>query len=296
MELRDIEIFLALAEELHFGRTAARLHVTQARVSQAIKKQERRIGAALFERSSRKVTLTPVGQQLYEDLRPIHRGLQDSLDRAAMAARGKTAELRLGMLSVNQNDLKPIFDLFSAHHPECELRVRYIDFGDPFGTLRRDELDMGIFWLPVREPDLTTGPVVFTEPVVLALAADHPLAERGWVTLEDLGDLTVMGGARPDYWRAGLVPTSTPSGRPVRIGPIVTNMLEMTPILASGEAVSPAHSHALRYYPHPQIAYVPITDAPLAQWSLIWRTSTETDLVRAFAQAVEDIGPLALDQ
>ena len=59
MELRDIEVFLTLAEELHFGRTAERLHVTPARVSQAIKKQERAIGAALFERTSRVVRLTP---------------------------------------------------------------------------------------------------------------------------------------------------------------------------------------------------------------------------------------------
>lgn len=62
VELRDIEIFLVLAEELHFGRTAQRLHVSQARVSQAIKKQERRIGAELFTRTSRTVHLTEVGQ------------------------------------------------------------------------------------------------------------------------------------------------------------------------------------------------------------------------------------------
>ena len=56
------------------------------------------------------------------------------------------------------------------------------------------------------------------------------------------------------------------------------------------------HSHARHYYPHPHIAYIPITDAPLAQWAFIWRTYTETDLVRAFAQAVADTGPLALYQ
>ncbi|MGI5524918.1 LysR family transcriptional regulator [Micromonospora sp. CA-259024] len=67
MELRDIEIFLTLAEELHFTRTAERLHVTQARVSQAIKKQERRIGAALFERNNRNVALTPIDQRLFDD-------------------------------------------------------------------------------------------------------------------------------------------------------------------------------------------------------------------------------------
>ncbi|MGW8882036.1 LysR family transcriptional regulator, partial [Streptomyces mirabilis] len=75
MELRDIEIFLTLAEELHFGRTAARLHVSPARVSQAIKKQERRIGGALFDRTSHHVRLTPLGRQLYDDLLPVHRGL-----------------------------------------------------------------------------------------------------------------------------------------------------------------------------------------------------------------------------
>ncbi|MGH3486399.1 MAG: LysR family transcriptional regulator [Actinopolymorphaceae bacterium] len=64
MELRDIEIFLTLAEELHFGRTAARLHVTTARVSQAVKKQERHIGGALFDRTNRAVKLTPLGVQL----------------------------------------------------------------------------------------------------------------------------------------------------------------------------------------------------------------------------------------
>jgi len=68
MELRDIEIFLTLAEELHFGRTAERLRVSQARVSQAIRRQERRLGVALFDRTSRRVALTPVGRRLREDL------------------------------------------------------------------------------------------------------------------------------------------------------------------------------------------------------------------------------------
>ncbi|MEV0247370.1 LysR family transcriptional regulator [Nocardia sp. NPDC050712] len=294
VELRDVEIFLALAEELHFGRTAERLHVTQARVSQAIKKQERHIGGALFERSSRRVTLTPIGKQLYEDLAPLYRGFQESLRRATAAARGKTTTLRLGMISTNQAELKPLFDLFTARHPECETQVRVIGFDDPFGPLRRDEVDVSILWLPVREPDLTTGPVAFTEPVVLALAIDHPLAARGWATREDLGDTTVIGGARPDYWREGLVPAHTPRGRPIRIGPVAANLLEMTPFLAAGEAVSPMHSHASRYYPHPQITYIPITDAPPAQWALIWRTATETSLTRDFARAVRDVGPLAL--
>lgn len=84
VELRDIEIFLVLAEELHFGRTAQRLHISQARVSQAIKKQERRIGAELFARTSRTVRLTEVGRQFRDDLQPVYAGLHESLERARL--------------------------------------------------------------------------------------------------------------------------------------------------------------------------------------------------------------------
>lgn len=107
MELRDIEIFLTLAEELHFGKTAERLHVSAARVSQAIKKQERSVGAALFERTSRNVRLTPVGEQLRKDLQPIYHGLLESMERARLAADGKTGVLRIGLISSNAFDLRP---------------------------------------------------------------------------------------------------------------------------------------------------------------------------------------------
>lgn len=87
VELRDIEIFLTLAEELHFGRRAERLHVSPARVSQAIKKQERAIGAQLFERTSRQVRLTPVGEAVLQRLKPAYEGIQDALAEVINVAR-----------------------------------------------------------------------------------------------------------------------------------------------------------------------------------------------------------------
>lgn len=98
MELRDIEIFLTLADELHFGRTAERLHISQPRVSQAIKQQERRIGAPLFERSSRKVALTPIGERFHADLKLGYRHIQDAVSAATAAARGHTGTLTLGTM------------------------------------------------------------------------------------------------------------------------------------------------------------------------------------------------------
>lgn len=291
VELRDIEIFLTLAEQLHFGRTAERLHVTPARVSQAIKKQERRIGAALFERNSRNVALTPLGRQLFGELQPMYQGLRESVERAARTARAGTTVLRLGTIGTNIQDLRPHLDAFTARHPGYDLRLRHVGFGDPFGPLRAGEVDVQIAWLPVRESDLTVGPVIYIEPVVLAVGATHRLAGRESVSYEDLADEIVMGGAQPDYWRDALVPRTTPSGRPIPIGPVVTDYGDMIPILSNCEAVSPAHAHAVRYFSRPDIAYVPIRDAPPARWALIWRTATETEHVRAFARTVRDLGP-----
>src|SRR3954469_13865934 len=112
MELRDIEIFLALAEELHFGRTAERLHVSQARVSQAISKQERRLGVALFDRTSRRVTLTPVGRRLHEDLQQALDLLHAGLARAEAAGPGAGQTLRLGVFGHAGHELRPLTEVF----------------------------------------------------------------------------------------------------------------------------------------------------------------------------------------
>lgn len=98
MELRDIEIFLALAEELHFGRTAERLHITPSRVSHVIKKQERRIGAPLFERTSRTVRLTAVGERLYQTLQPAYQRIIDGVEEVTAAVGDARGTLTLGSM------------------------------------------------------------------------------------------------------------------------------------------------------------------------------------------------------
>ena len=96
MEQRDIETFLALSEELHYGRTADRLHVSPTMISKTIKKLERIVGAKLFDRTSRRVDLTPIGRQLYEDVAPSYRQIQASFEAAVLAGRGVTGLLRVG--------------------------------------------------------------------------------------------------------------------------------------------------------------------------------------------------------
>ena len=95
METREIEAFLALAEELHFGRAAARLHRTVSSLSQTIKVLERRVGGPLFERTSRRVVLTPLGSKFHDDLAPAYLAAQAALRAAQHAARQTTNQQRL---------------------------------------------------------------------------------------------------------------------------------------------------------------------------------------------------------
>ncbi|MDR8412804.1 LysR family transcriptional regulator [Nonomuraea sp. 3-1Str] len=294
MELRDIEIFLTLAEELHFGRTAERLCVTPARITQAIKKQERQIGAPLFERTNRMVRLTPLGRQLRDDLWPVYTGLQDGMRRAKLAARGVTAVLRVGMLPINIQDLRPFWDTFRTRHPQWQLKIQHASFVDPFAGLRHGDVDVLVCWLPVEEPDLTVGPVLLGEPRVLAVAAEHELTRLTSISLEMLADFQHANAPGwPDYWADGYVPSHTRSGRRIERGPLVRNTEEVLTLASTGELVNLFPGHMRRYWNRPDIAYLPVQDIDFLRYALVWRTETENDLIRAFARVAADLGPLA---
>jgi len=296
VELRDIEIFLTLAEELHFGRTAARLHVSVARVSQAIKKQERSIGAELFLRDSRNVQLTPAGAQLRMDLAPIYRGLQESLERARLAAQGKTDVLRIGMIPGNAYDLRHYWETFRTRHPQWGLRIRHAPFHEPFAGLRRGDMDILVAWLPVLEPDLVTGPALFTDTRLLAVGLDHELAGRSSAVLEMLGDFPhAMVPDLPDYWSDAYTPPHTPKGRNIVRGPRVETTDDIFGVITAGEAVIPFPAHVRRFWARPDVAWLPIPDMHSLTYGPVWRGETETDMIRAFAAVVRDLGEFQQD-
>ena len=104
VDTAEIEVFLTLAEELHFGRTAERLRMPQPRVSRLVSALERRVGGALFERTSRRVRLTPLGEQLRDQLQPAYKDLTAALDGARATARDTAGVLRIGFSPNLQHD------------------------------------------------------------------------------------------------------------------------------------------------------------------------------------------------
>lgn len=296
MELRDIEIFLTLAEELHFGRTAERLHVSQARVSQAIRAQERRIGTALFDRTSRRVRLTPVGRRLREDLQQVHDLLQAALARAEAAGPGVGETLKIGVFGHAGHEMRPLIDAFRTRYPGNDVTFGEVNGAEPFNALRSGEHDVNVLWLPVFEPDLTVGPTVLTGRRVLAVATDHPLADRGAASLEDLADNHVVdfGPDAPEYWVAAMVPTRTPQGRRIPRGPVARTFHELLALVASGRCIHPLGEIAARYNTPPGITFLPMPDTPELQWALVWPSTTDNPLIRALSHTAADLGPIQL--
>ncbi|OKI67939.1 LysR family transcriptional regulator [Micromonospora sp. CB01531] len=296
LERYEIETFLTLAEELHFGRTAERLRVTTGRISHVIRKLERRIGAPLFERTSRVVRLTPIGARLAEELRPLVAGMEDAVRRAVEAGRGLSGELRVAFVGESTAPvLLRAVSLFTERHPECVVHVHEAPLATTRSSLRDGTVDVLIASYPFD--GMANGPALLREQRVLAVAADHPLAGEESVSLEVLAEHPVIQypAVTSAEFKRDRTLERTPSGRPVPKGPVGDTFSEMLSLVAMGRGVLPVGAETCRYYPRPDLAYVPIRDAPPIRRGPVWRESNTTARVREFVRAAVDANPASGD-
>jgi DNA-binding transcriptional LysR family regulator len=296
LDLAHIEAFLVLCEELHFGRTAERLHVSQPRVSRLVASLESEIGGALFERTSRRVALTPLGVQLRDELAPAYERLTAAAAMARTAARSPAGLLRLGFAATTAGPaLDQLVVAFERAQPDCTVSLHEVPLVDSITPLRSGEIDVLVCWLVVDDPGLTLGPKIAEYPRVLAVAADHPLAGEHSVSVEVLADYPV-----PSWEFRGLayrvqqamVPAQTPSGRPVRAHPTaVRTVSEAASLIARGQVVLPTVTSMLHRFGNDQIVLVPIRDLPPVPLGLIWCTSHENARICALARVARSLTP-----
>ena len=287
VELREIRVFLALCEELHFGRTAERLELSQTRVSQIVRALEGKLGTRLFERTSRRVALTDSGRRLRDELGTAYDELAAVL-RRAYAAKGTIAgTLRIGVYSTAGGPhLIDIVRAFEERHPRCRVEIREVPWDDALAPLQRGEVDLLAMRLPIDRPDLVVGPLLSSQPRVLAVARDHPLATRPTVTLEDVADHRVARlDALPKEMVAALIPAQAPSGRPIRrLRQPTRSQADLTALIALGRIVHPTGTTFAERYGHPDIVYVPLEGMPPCESALLWRRGTRAATVSAFAR------------
>ncbi|TCC46990.1 LysR family transcriptional regulator [Kribbella pittospori] len=283
LERYELETFLTLAEELHFGRTAERMHVSTARVSQTIKGLERRVGAPLFNRTSRRVELTPIGHRLAEDLQPAQELIAAGFERAVRSARGITGTLRVGFVGAAGGQLLlDAAELLHSREPGCEVLVREVQLDDAVPRLLDGGVEVLLTCFLSEQDDLVTGPALVTEARMLAVPSGHAFADRQSVSVEDLAGVAVL--RTPDDLPSSHPPHQTPAE-----GPAAGSFQEILTLVGAGRGVFLIGAHMRRYYMRPDVAYVPIQDAPPVQWRLMWRTDGATARIHAFATAAHDL-------
>ncbi|MFC8297050.1 LysR family transcriptional regulator [Micromonospora orduensis] len=292
LERYEVETFLTLAEELHFGRTAERLRISTGRVSHVIKKLERQVGAPLFTRTSRVVRLTPIGRQFADDLAPLVAAMGEAFQRAVDAGRGVTGTLRVAFLGEwTAPVLLRAVSLFTERHPDCRVEVHEAQLATTRSGLLDGSTDVLIASYPFD--GMATGPALIREGRALAVAAGHPLTRELSVSLEVLADHPVVQypAVTSAEFKRDRTPERTPSGQPVPKGPAGNTFSEMLSLVALGRGVLPVGEHTRRYYPRPDVAYLPIHDAPPIERGPVWLPTNTTARVREFVRAATDANP-----
>ncbi|MGH3359773.1 MAG: LysR family transcriptional regulator [Nocardioidaceae bacterium] len=186
MELRHLRYFVAVAEELHFGRAAERLNISQPPLSTQVSQLERQIGVRLLERSTRKVTLTPAGLLFQRRAVALLADLDDAAQEAREADAGLRGRLRIGFVSsTNFTVLPPAVRRFRHARPQVELQLRPLASAEQIDSLHAGALDIGLIRLPALANGLHLE-TVLTESMVAAVPDDHAFTALDAVTADQL--------------------------------------------------------------------------------------------------------------
>lgn len=276
MDLVLLRYFVAVAEERHIGRAAARLGMTQPPLSRAMRRLEADLGVRLLDRTARGVTATAAGDALHDGARR----LLDQADRL----RGRVQDAA-GTSAIAIGTLADTADLVGGHlvarfreqHPRVQVSVHEADLGDPSAGLRRGLVDVALTRAPFDATGLRTH-VLLSEPVGLVVREDDSLAGHPAVAVADLADrrwVRLPPGTDPvwtAYWTAG----------PADTGAAVSRTIQecLQSVLWNGTAALAPLDQVLP----PGLVTVPVSDRPPSRLVLAWRAADPSPLVRSFVR------------
>jgi DNA-binding transcriptional LysR family regulator len=288
IELRPLRQFVAVAEELHFGRAARRLHMTQPPLTQAIQALEASLGVRLFERSKRSVALTPAGDALLLHARRLLAAAAELPRQVHAAAEGFSGELRLAFVSsIAYGPLPRWLRAFREAHPEVQLRLREATLDVQLAAFAADEIDAGfVLHAPGAAPAGFGAWRALQERLVLALPQGHRLAGARPTLAAALAEPLVIfpRAIAPSLYDA-VIGCYRAHGCEPRIAQEAIQMQTIVNLVSAGIGVAwvPA---SLTQLQRPGVVYRQLPSARLsAQTSLLWREPVQP-VVKRFVQLV----------
>jgi DNA-binding transcriptional LysR family regulator len=292
MELRHLRYFVTLAEELHFGRAARRLHLSQPPLSMQIKSLEAEIGTQLLARTRRHVELTTAGSVFLREAREILSRVEQATAAARRAGRGEIGELAVGFVTIaDYNVLPRVLSEFRAQHPSVRLTLREATTDAQLRDLAEQRIDLGFVLAPIQDDGLTTRPLL-SEPLVAALPQGDALARgRASLPLSRLADLPfilfprhmapglyddVVGFCR----RAGFIP---------RIEQEAVQMQTIISLVSAGLGVAliPA---SMRNLGRSGVVYRALREkSPRTELLVAWRKGDNAPALHRFVECIERV-------
>ena len=286
LDLRHLRYFIAVAEELHFGRAARRLGITQPPLSLQIQRLEAGLGVQLFERTNRRVALTPAGLVLLEEGRGVLTRFDNATAATQRAARGETGSLTVAFAaSVMFLALPRIIRRFRDRFPHVRLELRELPTGPQIQALRTGELDIGFLREPAPDGEIVTE-TIMKEGLLLALSKRHELATRKRLSLADVAneDFVLFPRDLAPGLHAHVLAVCAEAGVHPRIVQTSRELYTTVSLVEAGMGVTiiPASVRTMgwrgvRYYPIRSASATTRIDAA-------WRADNDSPIIPAFLE------------
>ncbi len=290
MELRHLRYFVAVAEDLHFSRAAARLHIAQPALSQQIRRLEQEIGVSLFNRTKRRVELTAAGRAFLDQAQRVLVQTDRAVRTAQRAGHGEIGQLAIGFVPSADLDVLPrVLRLWRARFPDVEIDLYTMLPAAQIEALRDGRIHVGFVRLPVDESGLVVKSIR-REPLLAVLPRRHRLARAARVRVADLAGETLIIFARhvaPGYYdvfmsacgRAGFTP------RVFHAGSMQTNLALVSAGL--GVTMLPASIRSLR---RDGVVYRDLAPpVPYVEMAIAYRRDERSTVLPAFLEVVREV-------
>ncbi len=290
IELRQLRYFVAVAEEMHFGRAAQRLHMTQPPLSQTIQALEAQLGAALFERTRRSVALTAAGDALLPEARRLLRQAEALPALAQRAAAGESGTLSLAFVSIADYNLLPdALREFSAAYPAVQVSLQEATTDIQLEMLAEGSIDAGIVIAPLPDPMLREIDYLplLSEPLVLALAENSPLAQhKGKISLRRCAELPLIIFPRrlAPAFHDQILGCFRDAGVTPLIGQEAIQMQTIIGLVSAGMGIALV-PQSVSNLKRPGVEYRAFREAsPLVETGLAWRRDNQSPVLAAFLE------------